>query len=109
MQYETERRFLDAMKPYRHQISDYAFDLIRYAIDMVERDPHTSWKTTSLDERRKAQDAAITELPKVLSVLQKRTSFITTFDILHAISNFVEVVCPFEKDGTKEEETEGKY
>ena len=100
MHIDIEMRLLESVKPFRGQISDYAFDLIRYSIDMVERDAHPSWQDKSPTDRRSAQAKAIEELPDFLKDLlsKSKAGRVTTFDVLHRISSFVDRVCPFDKE-----------
>lgn len=89
------------------RITPHAALLVKTVLDAISEDPHPSWRSRTTGEKPSAgtlrdfQQYVTRDLPRLLEGMQKEEEAgdreVSSFDLLHWLSKYLDSLCPFEK------------
>lgn len=84
---------------YKISVTEQASVIIGDALQAIKDDPHRSWPANIKKDTSAFQDSMLEALPAALAsfALMHGLNQISSFDLLHAMSNIVDSLCPFVK------------
>jgi|SRR5579862_8450163 len=97
----------DAARVSNVRITPHAALLIKNVLEAISEDPHPRWRSSTTGEApnsatlRDFQQYVARDLPRLLEGMQKEEETgdreVTSFDLLHWLSKYLDSLCPFEK------------